>query len=285
MEFVTDWPKLFSMKQVVNQNAFILLFLLFGYISPVEAAFETVPAGARSLALSNSLVGEYGSSFAIYLNPAAISGNNSLHFSYRNFYGLPGISLISMCSNSNLFSLPVAAAVSRFGNELYAEYRLRVAVARKVTDEFYIGIETEFYQLQIDHYGSASAVGIHLGILYRISPQLSAGAMVSNLNRPAIGRSEEDLPQSFSLGIHYAITDNLSITSSLFRDIRFTETFRAGVSYKLYPFLEARFGIDDTPGRYSFGIGSVWNRFIFDYALQVHSVLGVSHEVQFGIEI
>jgi len=273
------------MRQVVSQFAFTLLFLLYGYFSPIDAAFETVPTGARSLALSNSLVAEYGSSFAVYLNPAAISGKNSLYFSYRNFYGLPGISQISMCSNSKLFSLPFAAAVSRFGNDLYSEYRLRVAVAKKVMDEFYIGIETEFYHLQIDHYGSTSAMGIHLGILYRISSQLSAGAMVSNLNRPAIGRSEEDLPQSFSFGIHYTITDNLSVTASLFRDIHFTETFRAGISYKLYSFLEARFGIDDIPGRYSFGIGSVWQRFTFDYALQVHSVLGVSHEVQFGIEI
>jgi len=180
---------------------------------------------------------------------------------------------------------PFSLAINRFGNQLYQEIQLTAASRYEIVDNCAIGISIQSYILFIRHYGQAVAWGINFSALYKLLPELSIGALITNLNQPVISEIREKLPQTMSLGFCYYPVPDLMMSFEFFQDLRFSQEYRAGCSYNVLSFLTIRAGIEDLINIYSYGVGIDINWIEFDYTLRNHSILGISHIITLSIEL
>jgi hypothetical protein len=264
-----------------------ILFLWLLLCHTCLAGFEKPESGAVSAGLGNATVGIPNSSTAIFDNPAALDTNDkySVHFSGRNFFGFSNIYQFDLIINCQLLSIPFAFAINHFGTRHYQELIFATASSMQLGDHVYVGLGINVYFLSIQNYGTDNSYGIDLAMLYKISNQIFCGAMITNINKPKIGRTRETLPQSFGWGISYFPQSNVTIAAQVFRDIRYEPDFRLGVSYQFeYPII-IRIGIQDTVNLYCFGFGIHWSFMVFNYALQIHNILGESHIISLSLQL
>lgn len=263
--------------------AILIIILPF----PAGAAFEKTESGAAALSMGNAWVAVPHPQTALFYNPAGIDsiGSFSTYMSYRTFYGLPEIRQYDMTLSANILNHPVALGTSLFGTNDYSELQILAGSAYDISAGIRMGISFQYYLLSISGYGADYTFGINWGIQYAISPVLICAAMVSNINKPLIGRIKEKLPQSFGLGLCYFPARGLIISTEVYHDIRFDQDFRLGISYQFdYPII-IRIGFQDGVNCYGIGLGTKVNSLCFDYAVQIHTILGVSHIFSFSIQL
>lgn len=278
-QFSMDFLKLpYSFRS--NTIVYIIIFIgLNFYIPEVKSAFEKKEVGASSFAIGNAAVAIDEYLFALYYNPAALSAPEKFQiaFSLQNYFGIGELNAVDMTTNFTLAGHPLSFAINRFGNRSYQEIQLTAGSRYKLLKNCAIGFSVQCYILAIRQYGQALAWGINLSVLYKLIPDVSVGALVTNLNQPVISAAGEDLPQTMSIGFCYYPVPDLIVSFELFQDTRFSQEYRAGCSYQVIPFLTVRAGIEDQLNIYTYGLGINMNWINFDYALRTHPVLGVSH--------
>ena len=231
------------------------------------------------MAMGNALVALEQFPFALYYNPAAlpVSGNFQVVFTYHNLYGFSDLNQVNALSNFQIGRYPFAMAIDRLGNQYYQEIQVTAGSKYNITPNCAVGASAQLYILTIRNYGQKITGGINLSIFFKVLPEFSVGAMVTNVNQPRIAQVKEKLPQTMSLGCSYYLLEALTVMVELFRDIRFEQEYRAGILYKITGSLDFRAGLEDKTDTYSFGLGIQAEWFGFDYALRIHQVLGYSH--------
>jgi hypothetical protein len=267
------------------RRKYLLLMLLF-YVENY-AALENIEIGAKPLSLGNAMVAWQNNPYALYYNPANIYILENIYagFTYRGFYGLPGLSQINMVTNFSLKEIPMSLGISRFGNKLYQEYQVHSGIASKISDEVTVGIGLQYYQLKIVNYGNQGSWGINLGLCYKVLEVFTLGMFVTNINQPTLGECGEKVPQSLSLGFCYLPLKNLKIGFEFYRDIRFDQNYRAGIAYDISKTLSLGLGVDDQANTFSIGLGLDNKWFDFHYGMLIHQILGISHVISIGILI
>lgn len=266
-----------------NTMKYLALIIMLLWITPARSAFEK-PESGPAIARGNACVAVPGLSTALFYNPALMdsAGNMSVYMAYRNFYALSEIRQIDLILNLRILPAPAALGVSFLGTDDYQELQFLTGLALELFSGIQIGMGIQYYFLSISGYGADYSIGFNWGIHYEITPNLYCGAMAVNLNKPYIGRKKEKLPQSFSLGLCYIPYPNLSLNTEIYKDIRFEPELRMGVSYQFdYPLI-IRIGFQDNVNSYALGLGTILGSFCFDYTVNFHSILGISHIISFS---
>jgi len=263
----------------------IIMIVINCFVPEVNGAFEKKEVGASSFALGNAAVGIDQYLFALYYNPAALPTEHKFQmaFSYQNYFGIGELNAVDLMIIFNLAGHPFSFAINRFGNRQYQEVQFTAASRYEIVENCAIGISVQSYVLSIQHYGQALAWGINFSALYKLRPDLSIGALVTNLNQPVISEAREKLPQTMSLGFCYYPVPDLMMSFEFFQDMRFDQEYRAGCSYNVISFLTIRAGIEDQLNIYSYGLGVNINWINFDYTLRNHPVLGISHLITLSL--
>jgi len=270
--------------EAINLMKFIILLLLL-YVS-VHGAFDVDTPSASVHAMGCAVVAMPANPFALSSNPANIINNQAnLAVSCRNFYNLPQINQIEINTNLQPLGYPVSLTLSRFGNKLYQEIAIGIGLAYQPISAMNFGFSLNFYSLSIENYGMDHTIGLNLGIAYRLFEQFHLGAKIANINRPVIGRTREKLPQYFRLGLFFTPLHPFTIAAEIFRDVRYTMDYRIGLSYKFDLPIIIRIGIRDDVNSYCFGFGMQLQSFNIDYAVKIHTMLGVSHLLSLIINI
>lgn len=267
-----------------NFKYFLILYF-FVFTSLLFSSFERKEAGAREQSLGNAIVALNNSIYAIYYNPANIYSENKyvISTSYRNFYSLPGIYQADIVLNIPSFGLNSAFAASKFGNHLYSEIQIGAGTSYKLSNHLSLGLSFQGYFLSIKNYGNTQNWGLNVGFQYEFYEQLSIGAQITNINNSKIGKINEEIPKTFSLGFNYEIIKDGNLLFEFFRDVKFEQDYRGAFEYTMYNNLQIRLGIMDNTNTYSFGFGSTVGFFKLDYALINHSILGISHSIAVGV--
>ena len=258
------------------------LFLII-LIAPAWSALEK-PESGPAIALGNACVALPGLQTALFYNPAAINSaqNMSVYMAYRNFYALSELRQIDLILNIGFLPEPAAFGLSLFGTDDYQELQILTGLAFEIYSGVSIGFGFQYYLLSISGYGADYSIGFNWGIHYEITPGFYCAAMAVNVNKPRIGRIKEKLPQSFSLGLCYFPHRLLSVSIEIFKDIRFEPELRMGLSYQFdYPLI-IRIGFQDNVNSYALGLGTKLGSLCFDYTVNLHSLLGISHIVSFS---
>lgn len=251
-----------------------------------RAAFEHLAHGSEAIALGGACVAQINSPWTAFYNPGGLptvdTRSLSLHYSPQPF-GLKELAHGSFSFVEPMSIGTLAASGSRFGFDLYREIDLQGSFGVGVNDLFSVGANVHYYHLSIANYGSASAWGVDVGILARISEEVRWGFSAFNVNAPTIGAAREELPQVFVTGIAYSPIVEATLLVDIEKDVRYPAELHAGVEYTILDILALRAGTISDPSVLCAGAGIHYSIIRLDYAFTNHSELGATHQVSLSI--
>lgn len=236
--------------------------------------------------MGGAFVGIADNAWAMMYNPAGLAqlraGEISAFYSPQPF-GLKELSLGTAVVVQPTSWGSFGVSGSRFGFELYREISGAISYANSYSDIFFFGLNVTYNSLTIKNYGSASTVGVDIGVLTKITSELRWGFYAANINAPAIGQAKEKLPQVYSSGLSYMPVAGLLVGVDVVKDVRYSAVVKGGLEYKPLDVVSLRAGVGSNPTRFSSGLGVHYSFVQFDYALTSHQELGLSH--QFSVTI
>ena len=147
---------------------------------------------------------------AIFNNPGAMAENiSSTFFAYEVRPDMPGANRMAAG-----IQLPFARGCSsfgvfRFGDDLYSEQLLSLGFSNQFGIAS-LGAKVSYIQYQAEGFGTQSALGLDFGGLAQLTPEISVGAYVINLNQAEISPGEK-LPTRLVAAIGFKLDDDFFI--------------------------------------------------------------------------
>ncbi len=243
------------------------------------AAFEEISTDARNMGMGGAGVALSDYLSAGMENPAlpcfapvqTAGSGTSIPF------GMTGLTAASAKAGYQREKLGLAAGLSTMGSALYRENAIKTAVSFRPFKQAGFGLGISGYNLSIQSYGSANALGLDLGIIGSPLENLTLAAVAKNFNRPRIGNSDEEIAQWLDWGIAYSLLNQLTVAFQLQSQQGYNSQLRFGQEYRYNRHLALRAGFSSQPSSFSFGLGLFVRRLRTDYAVKTHSSLGLGH--------
>lgn len=268
-----------------NNKIGICFLTILLSVPPTRAAFEGHFAGAAASAMSQAGCASLMNANGIFLNPAGLASYHKLSLSMfiSRPYNLPELTIGSLALSWPRSWIDLGLASQSYGNDLYRELSFGLAAAKEIHSGFYLGLAIWYNNLAIKNYGSDYTLSIDIGTQVRLNENLSWAASVFNINRAAIGRDKELLPQIFVAGVNVRPVSALQLNVDLYKDVRFPQELRIGAEFKTLPGLYLRTGVNTQSTNFSVGFGIDYRFFELDYALTNHLVLGITHLITLSL--
>ena len=270
-----------------NEYAVIVGFMIISISIKVAAKPNVHQTGGRSAGLAQAYVAIAQGPEAIYTNPAGLrlSQNPALMFCTAHPFGLRELSIQSISGVLPLSIGGIGISLHSFGNQIYHEYSASVGWGQLYQERFYYGIRFMLNHLQIQSYGSDTALSVDLGCLLILTYRIQWGAVITNVNRGRIGEQPEVLPQVVRTGLAYIPKQGYLLALEVVAENPYPVQLRGGIEIHPIKSLFLRCGFSREPSMYSVGIGIDWRSVRFDYALNTHLVLGSTHQGSITIDL
>jgi len=242
--------------------------------------------GAKSISMGQTGVALPESEWSVFNNSALLSTErNTVSFYGFRYVGISEITDMAAAATVQTNFGTIGAGVHRYGFNLFHENRFLLAY-KNSEEKFHYGMSISYVHVyQGEDYGSAGAFGLDLGLAAEITESLWMGARATNVNQPAYGATDEDLPRELAAGFSYKPASSAQITSEIVKDIKFPLSFRTGLEFEIFSSFFTRAGISTKPSTYSFGFGYGSDRWAVNFALQQHNPLGMSPALDLSIQI
>lgn len=133
--------------------------------------------------------------------------------------------------------------------------------------------------------GSGFAFGVDLAIAGSLHERSWVALYVKNINSPEMGSAATSsrLPRSLAVGFGYEPYYGLKTDFMVYQAIGNHKTqYRAGIEYRIAPWLMLRAGVNTEPNRIGFGFGVEKFGAMVDYAYVSHPVLPETHQFSLG---
>jgi hypothetical protein len=270
----------------VIRNLSVLCLLLF--FQNTFAGGESNPVGGRRISLGNAYTGVRGDFWALYANPAGLSGMKDMQaglFIERRF-------LVQQLNfGTAAFAMPFKTRhvagidFGGFGFGGYTESKVALSYAASVLDNLSLGVKMHYLRTSIPTYGNAGALIIDAGVNAEIAKGLSFGFSGHNLNQARLSTQtieKEQLPSTLALGLAYQASDKVLIVADIERQVNFPYSFRGGVEYAILPILKARIGAATAPVMFNAGLGLNIKGLEVDWANSFHEYLGYTPSLSLG---
>jgi len=173
-------------------------------------------------------------------------------------------------------------SVTHGGFHLYSELCVSAGVGFSIAP-LTLGIGVSSFFLTIDEYGSTRSVGVDVGIRAAIAENLVWGASAVNINGATLGPRDGEIPQILATALFYRPSSQAAVALELFKDIHFPLEVHLGLEYRPITAVVFRVGVSTNPSIFSGGFGVVVSGVGFEYAVDVHCVLGSTHH--FGLTL
>ena len=240
-------------------------------------------------------------------NPAGVSltrqGFASL--GYVNRFALKELSSYSGCVAVPTRVLDFTAYLARFGMDAYNENKVSLAVSRRLTSRFALGVRVNYYVRQLadrdknvhaltadvemlvnatDKLKNVHALTADVEMLVNATDKLTIGVVVNNPLRKGIvkGKTGEKLPVSFAVGVTYQPLPTLLLTTEVEKSTSSRPWYKVGVEYSPITALDIRAGFLGAPFVPTFGIGVNFASFTVNAGAKWHTSLGP--ELMCGID-
>ncbi len=257
----------------------VKLFVVLALMSiETLAVAQEFPLGIRSQALGGASVAKGREAEALLDNPAALANltGSTLTIFYTNPFGIKELRLNSFSAGTNFANSAFGAAFVDFGNALYRDRRLHLAVARRFlsAQRLALGVSGALRQLRISGYGDGSAMLLNLGTQFRVSDSFLFGSALTNLLDATIGRQKEKLPRSVCFGFAYLPAPTLTLQMDVYKQNDFPEEWRIGIEMNPLPPLLLRIGTGTNPDRLTCGFALRVFKFSLQFTAFSHTDLG-----------
>lgn len=273
-----------SIIQRILHLSLAIWFLALSILFLSEPLHAQNALGAKSMALGQTGTAIPQSSWSVFSNAALLPDDQKR----VSFYGYryAGISEITDVAASFIFPSNAGTfgtGLHRYGFDLFNENRFLLSYKNNL-DRFHYGATVSYtHVFQGEGYGSAGAVGVDLGLAALITDELWFGARATNINRPAYGSTDEELPRELAAGLSYRLSSIAFFTAEVVKDVKFPLSVRGGIEFEVFRSLFARAGITTEPSTYSGGFGYQAETWEINLALQQHDPLGLSPAIDFGL--
>ncbi len=231
-------------------------FCMFSWTLVAQTDPVTQVHGGRNQSLGNIRVFD-NSAFAHFNNPGALASYkvNQLAGGYDNRFGLAELSTINIAGAMSFGPGVLGFGIARSGGKLFNQQTLGISYSNQL-GIVSIGGKLEWFQTQIEGFGTGNSAIFSLGGIADLSPTFSLGATISNLNRAKLGRnSTQRIPTGISLGLSYHPSTQLNFYAEVEKDILINPVYKIGLEYELHEWIELRTGVNSNPGRLFFGLG------------------------------
>jgi competence ComEA-like helix-hairpin-helix protein len=261
----------------MRKSLFCLLALMVS--TSCFAAFEQTATDARIIGMGGAGValGDYLS--AGMENPAlpCFATVQTAGSGTAMPFGMTDLTAASAQAGYQKDKLGLAAGFGTMGSALYRENVIRTVVSFRPFKQAGFGLGLCGYNLSIQRYGSANALGVDLGIIGSPLENLTIGAVAKNINRPRIGSTDEEISQWLDWGVSYVLLNQLTYAFQVQSQRGYNSQLRFGQEYRHNRHLALRTGLSSQPSSFSFGLGLFVKKIRLDYAVKTHSSLGLGH--------
>jgi hypothetical protein len=244
----------------------------------IQAQSVSTRIGARAQGMGNCASGLFDV-WGVFNNMAGIAQLNQpiASFSYDVRSALPGANRAAAVLGVPIKTSVIGGGVFRFGDDLYSESILTAGYGNQLGLAA-LGAQVNYIQYRAEGFGSKGVVSFNFGGIAEITPQLSVGAHITNINQPRINTDNERLPSLLTAGLVFKPTDKVLIATELEKDLDYKATWKLGAEYVFHTKFTARTGFNVYPRASFFGLGFKTNRFVIDYALQHSTLLNFGHQ-------
>ncbi len=176
----------------------------------------------------------------------------------------------------------LGASMFRFGDDLYSEQILSVAFANTYGLAS-LGLKANVLQFRAEGLETRTTFSLSFGGIATLTPELSLGAHIVNINQPVINElTEERLPTLLTAGIALKLSNQLVTAIEIEKDLSHSPVMKAGIEYKVFEKISFRTGFNLHPQSGFFGIGCSVRKFDLSYAMQLADAIGLSHQASVG---
>lgn len=259
-------------------------FILLIFIPLLSfAGGENDPPGARSAGMANAGL-HFTDIWSIYHNQAGLGSIESptAGIFYENKFLISKFAYAGFAGAMPLGGGTIGLSYTNFGYGAYSEGKVGMAYGMKLSRIFAVGVQLNYHNLSIntDGYGSRGAISADVGIQVNVSEQVMLAAHLSNPSRTKLDVfDDERIPTLFRFGAAYTISDDITATAEVEKDIDRKHIFRGGFEYRPVEILYLRAGASNNPGLLAFGFGLNLDMFKIDLSTSYHSILGYSPQI------
>ncbi len=257
----------------------LLLILIFAKVGNAQSISTLMGArGAGMGYASSGLIDEW----AIFNNVGAVGSQDKMSAAagYEVRAQLKNASRIAFTFNNPVRWGVASLGVFRFGDDLYSEQIIAAGFGNKFGIAS-LGAKVNYIQYRAEGFGTRHAFTVDFGGLAQLTEQLSVGAYITNLTQAKITTDyeSEQLPTKLTAGLTFKANENFLITTELDKDLDYAATWRTGLEYSFKEKFFFRTGFNLAPQAGFFGIGMHKKKIHADYAIQLNSLTGASHQV------
>jgi hypothetical protein len=234
--------------------------------------------GARGQAMGNATAC-LSDEWSMLNNVAGIAKVSSLSLgaTYDALPSLPAFSRMGMAATVP-GTLAYGIGLYRFGDATYNEQIVAAGMATH-WNHTAVGAKVNYIRYAADGLGSKAVFSISLGGITTLTPWLTVGAHISNVNQPWLSKQfDERLPTTLNAGLLFTLAPEVIVTTEIEKRINDVATGRGGLEFTLHKKFVGRLGFQLNPQVLSGGLGFRMRYFLADYSVRYTQALGVQHQ-------
>lgn len=256
------------------RTTFLILWLLS---FSVYAQTETSMSGAMSRGMADALVGA-SHAYSFFDNPAGVGAQGTqLSSAYDTRFDLAELSTVSASFTYAQKWGNLAIGGERFGGELYNVNKVGLGYAKKL-NYVSLGVKTSILNSSFKDLSAHQTFITELGVIANMWPQLSIGLHAINVTG-GTQKSGSPYPTTLRGGIYFTPAKALAIAAETSYILNEYANVKVGLQYALKDRLFIRTGVNTGLKTNHFGFGYLYQKWQFDYAIDTHSALGISHHL------
>lgn len=275
----------FYQKIITKQKILVFCGMIFIMkTNLILASGEPFPIGAKSWGIGNATVA-LADRNSVFNNPAGLGflKENYASTSYHARYNIAGLQTLSLSGNYNTKFANIGLGIERFGDKLYHEQKLGLAIGKSM-NRVSLGIKVSYFQAAIENFTSKNTLLTEFGVMTKLSTKVQVGFMAYNLTGAKLFASQY-IPTVLRLGISFTPTKQILLVAEAEKNIELSTLIKAGIEYQIVKNFYLRTGLTSKLNNAHFGFGFQSKQFIFDYALSNHSALGFSNHLSISYQI
>ncbi len=255
-----------------------LTILVYFTCSVIQAQSVSTLMGARAqgLGYTTSVLTD---SWGVFNNIAGIATltQPTASFTYDLRHALPGADRTAAAIVWPIKAGVLGGGVVNFGDALYSESMITAGFSNQLGLAS-LGLNLKYIQYRAEGFGTKGVFTVNFGGIAELTPTLSVGAHITNINQPKISADDNRIPTILTAGLAFKPTDNVFIATEIEKNIDYQATWRMGLEYLFNKKFCARTGYAIQPNTAYFGMGFKATRFSIDYAIQYSTQLQFGHQ-------
>jgi hypothetical protein len=265
-------------------SALLLFFLCQNYFLQAQTRYY---AGATAAGFGNASV-TVADEWSVFNNIGTLASYNktALAVGFDNRFSVVGLNTLTAGFSAPLSFVQnagvIGASVLRFGDHIFNEQMIGLGYSHKIQGVS-LGVKANYVQTAIEGLGTRGTFTFEFGGAAQLTKNLFMGMHIYNFTQAKLTANEESrIPSVMKAGLSYRPSgDRLMLNAEIEKEGDREARAKFGVAYEFTPGLTVRTGVSTAPFRGCFGFGWRFKNMGFDYAINTHQTLNMSHHVAF----